>query len=162
MVEPGSDRFNDNRRMVNNLDSRWSVAGATFALWALVAASAVYWGMKFTTPTGGAGMAVASRNTAQTDPAAIARLLGAGPAAASTAPVASLSSRFVLVGVVASASHQGAALIAVDGRPPRPYRVGAALDEGIVLQSVAGRRAVLAASSNGPPVLTLELPAVRR
>lgn len=148
--------------MVSNLHSRWTVAGATFTLWALVAASAVYWGLKFTTSAGGTTAAVASRNVAPPDPAAIARLLGAGPAAAAEAPVASLSSRFVLVGVVASASHRGAALIAVDGRPARPFRVGAAVDEGVVLQSVAGRRAVLAAGTSGPPLLTLELPAVRR
>ena len=148
--------------MVSNLHSRWTVAGATFALWALVAASAVYWGLKFTTPSGGAGAGVAIRNAAPPDPAAIARLLGASPAAAATAPVASLSSRFVLVGVVASTSHQGAALIAVDGRPARPYRVGASVDEGIIVQSVAGRRAVLAADTSGPPLVTLELPAVRR
>jgi len=148
--------------MVSNLHSRWPVAGATFTLWALVAASAVYWGLKFTAPAGGTTAAVASRNAAPPDPAAIARLLGAGPAAAAAAPVASLSSRFVLVGVVASASHHGAALIAVDGRPARPFRVGAALDEGVVLQSVAARRAVLAASADGPALVTLELPTVRK
>ena len=138
------------------------MAGATFVLWALVAASAVYWGLKLTRPSGGTGAAVASRNAAPSDPAALARLLGANPAVASAAPVASLSSRFVLVGVVASVSRHGAALIAVDGRPAKPFRVGAALDEGIVLQSVQGRRAVLAAATSGPPLLTLELPAVRR
>jgi general secretion pathway protein C len=73
--------------------------------------------------------------------------------------VASLSSRFTLMGVVASRSNKGAALIAVDGRPAKPFRVGAAIDEGLVLQSVEARRATLAASPEGPAVLTLELPA---
>ncbi len=66
------------------------------------------------------------------------------------------------MGVVASKSHQGAALIAVDGHPAKPFRVGAAVDQDLVLQSVESRRAVLAASTDGPPVLTLELPAIRR
>jgi general secretion pathway protein C len=154
------DRFNDNRRMVSNLQSKWTVAGATFALWALVAASAVYWGLKFTTPSGpAAGPALAARAPAPADPAAVARLLGAGPVSAAAAPVASLSSRFTLMGVVASRSNKGAALIAVDGRPAKPFRVGAAIDESLMLQSVEARRATLAASPEGPAVLTLELPA---
>lgn len=145
--------------MVSNLQSKWTVAGTTFVLWSLVAASAVYWGLKFTTPAGTAGAASAVRAPAPADPAAVARLLGAGPAAAAAAPVASLSSRFTLVGVVASRSNQGAALIAVDGRPAKPFRVGAAIDKGLVLKSVEARRATLAASPDGPAVITLELPA---
>jgi general secretion pathway protein C len=148
--------------MVSNLQSKWTVAGATFALWALVAASAVYWGLKIATPSQPAtAAATAVRAPAPADPAAVARLLGASPAAAA-APVVSLSSRFTLVGVVASRSNQGAALIAVDGRPAKPFRVGSAIDEGLVLQSVGARRATLAASREGPPVLTLELPPARK
>jgi general secretion pathway protein C len=88
----------------------------------------------------------------------VARLLGQvqGNAAAAAAPP-SLSSRFNLVGVVADRSQQGAALIAVDGRPAKPFRVGSVVDEGLVLQSVQPRRAVLAASATGPAAVTLEL-----
>lgn len=146
--------------MVSNLQNRWTVAAVTFVLWALVAAGAVYWGLKFSSRAGGPVIVPAPQRVATADPAAVARLLGATPAAA--APTPSLSSRFALVGVVASRSHRGAALIAVDGRPPKPYRVGAAVDPGLVLQSVDARRAVLAASADGPPALTLELPAVRK
>jgi len=149
--------------MVSNLQSKWTVAGATFLLWTLVAASAVYWGLKFTAPSGGpVPAAPALRAPGPADPAAVARLLGASPAAAAAAPVASLSSRFALMGVVANRSHNGAALIAVDGRPAKPFRVGAAIDEGLILQSVEARRATIAATQDGPPVLTLELPAVRK
>jgi general secretion pathway protein C len=98
--------------------------------------------------------------TASADPAAIAALLGAVPNSGAAAPVASLSSRFALIGVVADATHSGAALIAVDGKPPKPFRVGANIDENLVLQSVDSRRAVL--GSGGAPVLTLELPPPRR
>ena len=145
--------------MVSNMQSRWTVAGATFALWAVVAASAVYWGLKFTSASGPPGGAPLVRAPAPADPAAVARLLGSNPSAAAAAPVASLASRFSLMGVVADRSHQGAALIAVDGRPAKPFRVGAAVDESLVLQSVDTRRAVLAASTDGPAVVTLELPA---
>jgi general secretion pathway protein C len=148
--------------MVSNSQNRLIVAGTTFALWALVAASAVYWGLKLTARPGGPAVApIAMRAPPPPDPATVARLLGASPAAAA-APVASLASRFALVGVVASRSHRGAALIAVDGKPAKPYRVGAAVDEGLVLQAVESRRAVLAASADGPPVLTLDLPAIRK
>jgi general secretion pathway protein C len=148
--------------MVSNLQSRWAVAGATFVLWALVAASAVYWGLKLASRPGAAPAAPpAIRMPPAADPVAVARLLGAAPAVASAAPSPTLASRFTLVGVVASRSHKGAALIAVDGKPAKPFRVGAAVDEGIVLQSVEPRRAVLA-SSDGSPALTLELPPLKK
>ncbi len=137
------------------------MGGATFALWALVAATVVYWGLKISTRTGASDAAPLARTETPADPAAVARLLGASPAVTQGTPVASLSSRFTLVGVVADSAHRGAALIAVDGRPARPFRVGTAVDEGLFLQSVDARRAVLAASSNGPAVLTLELPSLR-
>lgn len=100
---------------------------------------------------------------APADPAAMARLLGANPIAASPAAAAtvSLASRFSLLGVVAARSHRGAALIAVDGKLPRPFRVGSSIDDGLLLQSVQGRSAVLAATVGGPAVLTLELPPVK-
>ena len=145
--------------MVSNLHNRWAVAGSTFVLWALVAASAVYWGMKLAAPRAGATMTpVAARTSVPADPAAVARLLGASPASVAAAPVASLASRFALVGVVASRSNKGAALIAVDGKPAKPFRIGSAVDDRLVLQSVDRRRAVLAESTDGPAVLTLELP----
>jgi general secretion pathway protein C len=146
--------------MVSNLHSRWAVAGSTFVLWALVAASAVYWGLKLTGRAAAATAPVAARTPAPADPAAVARLLGSSPAAAG--PVASLSSRFALMGVVASRGDNAAALIAVDGKPAKPFRVGSEVDTGLVLQSVEGRRAILAASAGGPPAVTLELPPIRR
>ena len=137
---------------------------ATLALWLLAAGSCVYWGLRLAARAAPAAVAVPVRQPFAADPAAVARLLGASAVAASAQaqPTASLASRFNLLGVVAARSRQGAALIAVDGKPARPYRVGSAIDEGLVLQSVQGRRAVLAASASGPAVLTLELPAIKR
>lgn len=149
--------------MLTATPATWTVRGATFALSALAAACAVYWVLKL---GGGAGSVKAPvagpRQVATADPTAIARLLGstpAGAAAAVTMPVASLASRFQLVGVVAGErSGAGAAVIAVDGKPARPYKVGAALDEGLLLQSVRGRTATIAAQASGPALVTLELP----
>ena len=146
--------------MVSTLQSRWAVAGSTFVLWALVAASAVYWGLKLA--GGGAAPAapVALRTPAPPDPAAVARLLGYSARPSEALPVASTASRFALLGVVASRDHGGTALIAVDGKPAKPFAVGAAVGEGLVLQSVEPRRAVLASSADGPAVVTLELPRI--
>lgn len=147
--------------MVSNLQSRWTVAGSTFILWALLASSAVYWGLKLSRGNGPEGAPVAVRAPVPADPAVVARLLGYSPnLSAPQAP--SLASRFALLGVVASLAHDGAALIAVDGRPAKPFRVGAAVSESLVLQSVEARRAVLAASADGPPVVTLDLPPIKR
>jgi general secretion pathway protein C len=151
--------------MLTATPATWTVRGATFVLWGLAGASAVYWALKL----GGSQQPVnapvaGSRQVATADPVAIARLLGSTPAAGPAAlPVASLASRFQLVGVVAGErSGAGAAVISVDGKPAKPYRVGAALDEGLVLQSVRGRTAVIASQPAGPALVTLELPELKR
>lgn len=146
--------------MVSDRAGNWTVRSVTFFVWAAVAASAVYWGMKLA----GSNPSVprvpaATRQPAPADPVAVARLLGAsGAAAAPAAAQPAAVSRFNLLGIVADKSQHGAALIAVDGKPAKPYRVGASIDESLVLQSVQPRSAVLAASMEGPPVVTLELP----
>ena len=64
----------------------------------------------------------------------------------------------MLLGVLAgTASGGGAALIAVDGKPARPYRVGAAVEPGMVVQSLSRREARLGASQDGASTMTLEV-----
>jgi len=92
------------------------------------------------------------------DAAAVAQALGAvsnQPVAAATPEAAS---RFALLGVVADADQQGAALIAVDGKPARPFKVGAKVVDGFVLQSVTTRGAALGPDVDGKAALTLQLP----
>ena len=149
--------------MGTSVQSRWAVRGSTLVLWILAAGSSVYWGLKIAPAASSTAIAAPTRLPAPPDPAAMARLLGANPVAASPAGAAvSLASRFSLLGVVAAPSQRGAALIAVDGKPARPFRVGAAVDDGLLLQSVQARRAVLAATAGGPAVLTLDLPPIKR
>ena len=92
---------------------------------------------------------------------ALGRVLGGvGPDAAAALPLASVVSRFALVGVLAGrSSGTGAALIAVDSRPAKPFRVGAQVDAGLVLQSVGQRQARLGAALRSPTLVTLEVPA---
>jgi general secretion pathway protein C len=52
---------------------------------------------------------------------------------------------------------QGIALIAVDGKPPRPFRVGATVEDSLVLQAVARRGATLG-PAQGLAAVRLELP----
>lgn len=127
------------------------------ALAALAAGSAVHWVLKW--PVAAVPVATVDAPAAATvDTLAVARALGggAGPVAAAVAPA---SSRFSLAGVVAGGEHRGAALIAVDGKPAKPYRVGAVVGAQWVLQSVEPRRVVLAPQgSSADASIALELP----
>ena len=80
---------------------------------------------------------------------AAGQALAFGPAAPVVAAAPTLASRFQLQGVMAGGPNAGAALIAVDGKAAKPYRVGAALEGGLVLQSVQRRSVRLAPSGNG-------------
>ena len=153
--------------MQTNPQSLWWPRIAAFLLAGLAGASAVYWGLKWpgaSAPSAASSMAVA--DAAPTNPQALARALGGGNAVAApqaaVVAAASVAGRLSLVGVVANRSRGGAALISIDGKPARPYRVGARVDDALVLQSVAPRRAVLADSLQGPASLTLELPPLPR
>ena len=127
----------------------------SLVLWAVVAFSATSWVLR------GSGNDMASslstpeeERTLEADATATARSLGlvaAGPVAAPA-----LASRFQLVGVIAGGPTQGAALIAVDGKPAKPFRVGAPVAEGLVLQSVQGRRVALGPGGDAAATLTLE------
>jgi general secretion pathway protein C len=132
----------------------------TLVVWALAAASIVYWGLRL---AGGRGpelsAPVAATPPPVVDTQVVARLLGAVEAAAPEQ--ATLASRFQLVGVLAGTPGGGAALIAVDGKPAQPFRVGAAIEEGLVLQSAVARRARLAATRDGSTLLTLDMPPLK-
>lgn len=129
-----------------------------FALWAAVAGTVVYWGLKlFVDAPAAPSHAVAVTNAAPR--ADVSRLLGSAPAAGPAAPAAPANDRFKLIGVVAPRNEgggNGIALIAVDAKPARPYRVGGQVDEHWVVQSVH-RRGVSLGPSGGPAELNLEL-----
>ena len=141
---------------------------ATFLVWLLAAASTVYWALQFvSSPTapGSAVVAAPAPGYGTVDTQALAKGLGGGNSlrdASAEAEPAALSAfqaaRFVLTGVVVNKNASGVALLSVDGKPPRPYRVGAALADGIVLHSVSPGKAMLAASMDTAPGLTLALP----
>lgn len=146
--------------MVTNTHSQWGMRLGTLVLWAAAGASVVYWGLRLSSRPSGMAAPVAAAAAAAPDTAALARLLGASPVAAvAKAPVAAPSSRFALLGVLSGrSSGGGAALIAMDGKPARPFRVGAQVDAGLVVQSLGPRQASLGASVDGPTTVRLEMP----
>ncbi|APW36815.1 hypothetical protein RD110_06080 [Rhodoferax koreense] len=141
--------------------ARWLVRGGTFAVWALALASVAYWGLKATSAPGGPVAAVLPDSRPPVDPDVVARLLGARSAEPVAPVAANVAGRFTLAGVLAG-SRRGAALIAVDGKPARPYRVGSVVDDNLLLLSVAPRRAALGTQMDGPAAFTLELPALKK
>ena len=118
-------------------------------MWALVAGSALFWGFKLASrPLPVPAQAqVAEPGVAMRGD--LSRLLGADAPApvAAAAPTPAVDARFSLIGVVSpkasQAAREGLALIAVDGKPPRAYRVGAVIEGTHVLKSVSARGAML-------------------
>jgi general secretion pathway protein C len=98
----------------------------------------------------------APQSLSDVDTTAAARSLGAMPVQAVAAP--SLASRFQLIGVLDGGPNAGAALIAVDGKLPKPFRVGALVADGLVLQGTETKRVSLGSGVHGPSALTLDLP----
>jgi len=127
----------------------WLAAGLSAGDWVLLA-----WGRAPVTP-----VSVLATEQVSADTVAVARTLGALPAVATAAVAASAAPpRYNLLGVVAVGTRDGAALIAVDGQPPRPYRVGAPLDGGLVLQAVTRGTARLGPTLEAPATVELTLP----
>lgn len=126
--------------------NQWVSRGVTFMLGAFAAASVVFWVLKLSSPVGSEPVPSVEFLPPAVDPAAFVKALG-GQLQVETAgePVpVSANSRLHLVGVISTASQYGAALIAVDGKPAKPYVVGSTIEGAWVLRSVQTRRAVLA------------------
>ena len=138
--------------------ARW----VTFFVWAAVAASAGFWALKLMVkaPQAPPQVQVAEANVAARGD--LTRLLGADASAAMAAatPEPAADARFNLLGVLSprasQAAREGVALIAVDGKPARAYRVGTVVDGQNVLQSVHARGAELG-PRNGPSLIALKI-----
>jgi general secretion pathway protein C len=137
-------------------------SGAIWAsglLWLMAGLSAGYWARQAGGQSDWTNLAGLAPSAPQGDVASVARALGASVAEpagaqATTPPPA----RMRLLGVVVKGSAVGAALIAVGDQPPRPWRVGAEVADGLVLQSVDRYGARLGESQSGPATVELEMP----
>lgn len=134
-------------------------------IWALVAACAVFWGLRlFTRPQPvPSGAVVATAPVAATGE--LDRMLGAPPVqAVAEAAVVQADSRFKLLGLVAPRAGRaggpgsGLALISVDGKPARAVAVGREVEAGgLRLLAVSQREADLG-MARGAPTVKLVLP----
>jgi general secretion pathway protein C len=146
---------------INNMPARVLRPNTMTALvWCLAAAGLVFWVLKFpldsaplhssaaSDPKDGSGlMAEADVKTAR----------AWGVQSAQPEVSVALSSRFQLLGVIASASGQGSALISVDGQPPKAFRVGQTLTEGLTLISLSAKQANVGPTGAGAGGFSLAL-----
>ncbi|MES2980012.1 MAG: type II secretion system protein N [Pseudomonadota bacterium] len=140
-----------------NLHSPAATRALTLAVWLAVACSGWYWmdaGLRVERRGEAIAPPAASASVVAIDPAAIARVLGAAPSQASAAPAP--TQRFLLFGVIAAAQGEGAALLAVDGNPPRPFAVGSVVAPGYALKAVGAKHAVLQRDSGSEMTIALQ------
>jgi len=127
-------------------------------VWAVVAYSAVVFALQW-----GGGVPVDAvvagseqkQVLPEVDALAVSKALGAAPVQSASA---SLASRFVLVGVMDGGPTQGVALISVDGKPAKPYRLGQTVSDGLVVVGTGPKKAELGAQMGSSPALVLDLP----
>lgn len=138
--------------------SRW----LAFLVWAVLGGSATAWLLSLAArPLAIPAQAVAVDAT-PSPRSDLTRLFGTSqPESAQAEPEAApTSDRFRLIGVVAPAGTgrpaAAVALIAVDGKPPRAFRLGARVDGDTIVQAIRAR-AVDLGPGGAAPALTLEL-----
>jgi len=127
-------------------------------VWAVVAYSAVVFALQW-----GGGVPVDAvvagseqkQVLPEVDALAVSKALGAAPVQSASA---SLASRFVLVGVMDGGPSQGVALISVDGKPAKPYRLGQTVSDGFVVLATGPKKAELGPQLGAASSLVLELP----
>jgi len=127
-------------------------------VWAVVAYSAVVFALQW-----GGGVPVDAvvagseqkQVLPEVDALAVSKALGAAPVQSASA---SLASRFVLVGVMDGGPTQGVALISVDGKPAKPYRLGQTVSDGFVVLATGPKKAELGPQLGAASSLVLELP----
>ena len=130
-------------------------------VWALLAGSLVFWGLRLGAPAQGLPDQVRTVGTDQSARGDILRLFAnpsdVGGAVAPAQPSAA-ASRLRLLGVVAglNGAERGWAMLAVDGLPARMIAVGAEVVAGWVVQSVSPRQ-VEVGPPGGAPVAVLDL-----
>ncbi len=134
-------------------------------IWSCVAASAVFWSFRLLAQPSPVPQSARLASTEPVQNADWSRLLGAAarPEVAAVA-VTAAASRFRLVGVAATGLGLGlgpaieVALIAVDGMPPRAFRIGQRVVDSFLLSDVSRHGATLAAGTAAAEKVVLEMP----
>ncbi len=134
---------------------RWLPAAVAALCWALAAGGALLWWLHAPSGQGAPAAAVADRAPAPLQSQGPAVLRALGHTAAAPEAAGDAQRRFVLLGVVAGASGQGAALLAVDGQPPQAFVQGQSVAEGWRVQSLNANGVRLEAAGAAPLLLSL-------
>lgn len=152
----------------------WTIRLTTLLLWTFATASAAFWALQgvnaasvrevvnaktLAAPALGPSQRGLSGSNANPNitPQVAAALGAKNPVVATAASaLAASQARFQLLGVLAVGSKSGAALLSVDGKPAKPYRVGVAMEDGLEVTAVTARSVSI--GSNGAAAFTLELP----
>jgi general secretion pathway protein C len=147
----------------------WEVKGATFLIWALVASSAVFWGLKWSkAPAAPAQVStpLSSTTSAPALPQLLSLFDSASPSSAEPTPQ-NASDGLQLMGVVtgqyaasnsSDKSSHAVALIALNGEAAKPYALGQNVAEQWRLVSIERQRVLLQALKPGQPRIALEVP----
>ena len=143
----------------NTRSNSWTLRLFTLMIWLAVGLCAAYWAFKFVTTKPVEATAALSTPAVVVDSKAVAKLLGATDNVAAKPLNVEANTKFVLFGLAGTARGQGVALIALDGKPAKPYRVGSMVADDLVLKSISKTGVILAASTTAADGVTLELPA---
>jgi len=140
----------------------WLIRLLTFLLAALAAGSGLFWLLHWPASPGANVRPVAAAPDVRIDSDKVALLLGANPGAGEALAVP-VSTQYKLLGVIAQGDlrnqgSRGSALIATQGTPAKPYRVGEEVADGMVLQTVKARSVSLGRAGQTQAAITLELP----
>jgi len=129
----------------------------TSLVWLLVAGSAVHWGLALLVRGRDLPSQVQTVGVEQALQGDAQRLFARPTVAVAAMPAASPArDRFRVIGGMGG-DDGGLALMAVDGKPVRAYRVGAAVDAQWVVQAVS-QRAIQIGPAGQAAVLSLDLP----
>ncbi len=142
----------------------WS-RGLSWSVWALVGASVVYWGLQFFAPHQSVPLETQVAVPKSIQRGDLTRIFGPDEAPISSEQATPApDKRFTLVGVVApraragsQAAREGIALISIDSKPAKAYRVGAIVD-GDTLVQVVNARSVALGPKGGAATVSLEIP----
>lgn len=131
----------------------------------MVGASVVYWGLQFFAPHQSVPIETQVAVPKSIQRGDLTRIFGPDEAPASAEQASPPpDKRFTLVGVVApraragsQAAREGIALISIDSKPAKAYRVGAIVDGDIIVQAVNARSAALG-PKGGAATVSLDIP----
>jgi general secretion pathway protein C len=155
---PTKNTFKSTSALKSSSTTPWSLRLITLLMWMSVGLCAAYWAFKFVTTKPVVAAPVAAP-TVVVDSKAIGKLLGASDIVAVKPVVVPVSTtKYLLFGIASTVRGTGVALIGIDDKPARPYRLGSKVADDLVLKSLTKTKAVLAASATAPDGVTLELP----